>query len=249
MRHLLFAAAALLSTGLFAQDSTLHFPQRKNLIKIGLSSGFASTISVNYERVFNDEISAAMTVSWMVPRRPEGVFDLQTENIDLSSGRELTGWFFTPEVKWYLERNDVRPAPRGFYVGAYGRVSDLRLTSELSGVVTDDSGLSSTIDGHLQVDLLEYGLGVDAGYQLLMVKDRLAIDFVFFGPRWALYTLKVDAELSGDGELAEELQQALEDAIGRDVVPIDVEVSSKGSTSTTSNSLGYRFGFKIGYAF
>lgn len=241
------AFVTVLAPGLRAQD-TLQFPLRQNLIKIGLTSGFASTVSINYERVLNDEWSVAMTASYMLPRRPDGLVDLETEHIDLSSNREMTGWFITPEVKWYLEKNDVRPAPRGFYVGGYARVSNLRLTSELHGTAASTE-TNGSIDGNLKVNLLEYGLGIDAGYQLLMAHDRLALDFVFFGPRYSLYTLKVEADLAGEGDLAEDLESALEDALGRDILPLNVDVSAKGSTSTTSNSLGYRFGFKLGYAF
>ncbi|HMC96104.1 MAG TPA: hypothetical protein VKG92_00480 [Flavobacteriales bacterium] len=245
MRTLLFTCGLLAFVHLPGQDTTLTFPERKNLVKLGLSSGFVSIISLNYERVFNDRISAAMTVSWMVPRRPEGLLDLHTDNLDLSSGRELTGWYFTPEVKWYLEKNDVRPAPRGFYIGAYLRYSDTRLTSHMSGV-TDSSG---TVEGDLQVDLMEAGLGFSAGYQLLMIHDRVAIDFVFFGPRYSLYSVKVDAELNGDGQLLDDLSQALEDAIGREVMPFDIELEKSGTTRVDHGGLGYRFGFKIGYAF
>ena len=170
------------------------------LIRLGLSSGLVSTLSLNYERVFNNEVSAALTVGRMVPRRPDGLFDIHTDNIDPSSDRELQGRSFTPEVKWYLERNDVRPAPCGFYVGMYGRLSDVRLTSDLTGAASSTE-INGTVEGSLQLDLLEYGLGIDAGYQLLTLNDRLAIDFVFFGPRWSLHTLKVEVDLSGDGVL------------------------------------------------
>jgi hypothetical protein len=184
----------------------------------------------------------------MMPRRGSGLFDLQTEEITLSSNRELSGYFFTPEVKWFVETDDVRPAPRGFYIGAYARYSHMRFTAEVSasGAGTDVEG---TAYGDLQLDLNEAGLGFSAGYQLLAIKDRLVFDIIFFGPRWSLYTMKLDADLGGEGELAMDLEEALEEALGRDIMPVDVSVNKSGSTSSTSNSLGYRFGIKIGYAF
>ena len=93
------------------------------------------------------------------------------------------------------------------------------------------------------------GFGIDAGYQLLMMHDRLAVDFVFFGPRLSLYTLKVEADLHGDGELFEDLADALSDRLGREVVPVDIDLETSGSTTSNSTGLGYRLGFKIGYAF
>lgn len=245
MRLTALACCLFLLTGLHAQDAAPNFPERKNVVKLGLSSGLLSTIALSYERVLNDELSVALTTSYMLPHRSSGFLDLSTENLDLTSGSEIKGWFLTPEVKWYLEKSDVRPAPRGFYMCAYARMSDLRLDAGFSGV-TDTSG---TITGDLQVDLIEAGLGIGAGYQLLMAHDRLAIDFLFFGPRYSLYTLKVDAELQGDEGLIDDLGQALEQALGRDIVPFDIQLEKSGTTSTSSSGLGYRVGFKAGYAF
>lgn len=221
---------------------------RHNLIKVGFSSGLIETISLNYERVLNDDMSVGLTGSYMVPRRGGGLFDLQTEEISMSSNRELSGIFITPEVKWFVESNDPRTAPRGFYVGAYGRYSSMRFTAEMSasGTGTDVEG---TAYGDLEIDLIEAGLGLSAGYQLLAVKDRLVFDIIFFGPRFSIYTLKIDAEFNGDGELAEDLGQALEEALGRDIFPMDVNVENSGTTSSNTSSIGYRFGIKIGYAF
>ncbi|HRH69459.1 MAG TPA: DUF3575 domain-containing protein [Flavobacteriales bacterium] len=248
MRYLILACCLLAAFVTKAQDTAGVLSQRLNLVKLGLSSGFASTISLNYERVLNQDISVAMTVSYMLPRRNGGLLDLQTDEIDMSSNRKLSGVFFTPEVKWFLEKSDTRDAPRGFYMGAYGRYSNMRLTAEMSasGEGTDVSG---TAYGNLQVDLIEAGLGIDAGYQILALNERLVFDFVFFGPRWSYYTLKVDAEFNGEGELAEDLEQALEDALGRDIVPLNVDVAKSGSSTSGVSSMGYRAGLKIGYAF
>lgn len=237
-----------LATASHAQEAAPAFAERKHLVKIGFTSGFIQTISLNYERVLNPDLSVALTGSYMVPRQGSGLFDLQTEEITMSSNRELSGIFITPEVKWFVETNDVRPAPRGFYVGAYARYSSMRFTAEMSasGAGTDVEG---TAYGDLQVDLMELGLGFDAGYQLLAIKDRLVFDIIFFGPRFSYYGLNVDAEFNGEGELAEDLGQALEDALGRDIFPMDLSINKTGTTSNTSSGLGYRFGIKIGYAF
>ena len=101
----------------------------------------------------------------------------------------------------------------------------------------------------LEMDLQELGFGLNAGYQLLMCKDRIALDFVFFGPRISFYTLKLEADLQGDGTLVEDLEEAIEDALGRDITPVDIDLETSGSTSTNWSGLGYRLGFKIGYAF
>ncbi|MEX1132466.1 MAG: hypothetical protein WEC15_04505 [Flavobacteriales bacterium] len=55
--------------------------------------------------------------------------------------------------------------------------------------------------------------------------------------------------LQGDGELYSDLAQAIEDKLGRDVNDLDIDLSTTGSTTIDRNSLGYRYGIKLGYAF
>src|SRR5436190_21696963 len=107
MRTLLFTCGLLAFVHLPGQDTTLTFPERKNLVRLGLSSGFVSIISLNYERVFNDRIRADMTVRRMVPRIPEGLLELHTVNLDLLSVRVLNGWYVNLYVKCYLVKNVV----------------------------------------------------------------------------------------------------------------------------------------------
>ncbi|MEZ4738299.1 MAG: hypothetical protein R2818_02840 [Flavobacteriales bacterium] len=247
--HSLLLVLMLPATGtLQAQADSVGFIPRKNLIKIGITSSFARTISLDYERVLNPELSVALTVSYMTPAVPSGFFDLDAENITFSADRKLTGLYFTPEVKWFVEKSDKRPAPRGLYVGAYVRYSDTRYTADLMAEAsgTDASGSIRTF---LQIDLVEMGIGPQVGYQFLAIKDRLVFDAVFFAPRFSLYSLKVKADLQGDGKLADDLAQAIEDKLGRQVVNTSIDLSSTGSTTIDRNSLGYRYGIKIGYAF
>jgi hypothetical protein len=253
MRTNFFPAIVVLVPGvvLGQADSAgpaMGYVPRSSVVKIGGSSGLASTLALSYERLLNDEIGVSLTASYMFPLRPEGILNLETEEIVIGGDRKLSGWWLTPEVKWYLEGTDPRPAPRGFYMGAYLRFSDMWYESDISGVA-NGSDVSAEFTSHMRVDLFEIGFGIDAGYQLLMFKDRIAVDFVFFGPRYSFYTLKVDADLQGDGELSDDLEQALENFLGHDLAPVDVELESSGTTTTGSNGLGYRLGVKFGYAF
>ena len=94
----------------------------------------------------------------------------------------------------------------------------MNYTSTISGTASgSDSTVTGSFTSTLEMDLQELGFGLNAGYQLLMLNDRIALDFVFFGPRISFYTLKLDADLHGDGTLFEDLEGALEDALGRDL--------------------------------
>jgi hypothetical protein len=231
-----------------AQPDSVGFIPRKNLVKVGMTSSFANIVSLNYERVLNPQWSVAMTVSYMLPVVPSGLLDLDAEQLTFGSDRKLTGLYFTPEVKWFLEKSDKRPAPRGLYIGAYLRYSDTRYTYTIvaEGTGTDASG---RIETNFKLDLFEFGLGPSMGYQFLAIKDRLVVDAIFFAPRWVLYKLKVEADLQGEGELYSDLAQAIEDRIGRNITDLNIDLSRTGSTTIDRNSLGYRYGIKLGYAF
>lgn len=245
---LTWSGILLLSQATYAQGDSIGYIPRKNLVKIGVTSSFAKVVSLNYERVLNDDLSVALTVSYMLPVLPSGLLDLETTDIEFGADREITGYYLTPEVKWFVESSDKRPAPRGLYVGAYLRYSDTRYTSSIqaSGSGTDAGG---SFKSNVRIDLFEAGIGPSVGYQFLALKDRLVFDCIFFAPRYSYYKLKIDADLKGEGELYAELEQAIEDKLGRDIAPLDLELSTTGSTTVDRNSLGYRYGIKIGYTF
>ena len=244
----LLFACALVGHSLQAQSDSIGYVPRLNLVKVGMSSTVARTASVMYERVLNPELSVGLTLSYMMPIRPSGLLDLNTDKLVIGGDNKLTGVFITPEVKWFMETSDKRPAPRGLYLGAYLRFSDMRYTSSITATATT-ADTTGNINSDLQVDLLEYGIGPEVGYQWLALHDRLAFDVVFFAPRFSIYTLKVKAELNGDGALYDDLGQALEEALGRDIAPVDIELSKTGTTTVNNSSFGYRFGIKVGYAF
>ncbi len=246
-----FAVASLMvlsAVPLAAQpDSVGYFP-RRNLVKAGVVSSVVSIASLTYERVLDPDWSVALTVSYMVPKQPSSLLDLSSDKITVSADRKLTGIYFTPEVKWFLEKSDKRPAPRGLYLGAYLRYSDTRYTASISGTGTGDNA-GGVVSTDLRIDLLEFGAGPQLGYQFLCIKDRLAVDAVFFAPRWVLYKLKVEADLQGEGQLYDDLAQAIEDKLGHEIVNTNIALNYTGTTTIDRNSLGYRYGIKLGYAF
>ena len=246
--HLAIFVLLLHPLASMAQPDSVGYMPRKNLVKVGVTSSVVSIVSLNYERVLHPAWSVALTVSYMVPKQPSSLLDLNTDKITVSADRKLTGIYFTPEVKWFLEKSDKRPAPRGLYLGAYLRYSDTRYTASISGVGTGPNA-GGTVRTDLQIDMIELGIGPSLGYQFLCLNDRLAVDAIFFAPRWVLYKLKVKADLQGEGELYSDLAEAISDRLGRDILDTDIDLSYTGTTNIDRNSLGYRYGIKIGYAF
>jgi len=242
------ALTCVMTLSAAAQSTEIGYVPRPNLVKVGLTSSVARTLSLNYERVLNDKLSVALTMSYMFPLHPPALFTLETSNITFGSDRRLTGCYLTPEVKWFVETSDPRPAPRGLYVGAYLRLSSTTYTSSFSatGSGSDAAGSSNS---NMRRVLDELGAGPSAGYQFLALKDRLVFDCIFFAPRYCYYRLDVDADLNGNGQLYSDLAEAIEDQLGQGVLPLDVSLGRERRSTLYRHSLGYRYGIKIGYAF
>lgn len=231
-----------------ASGDSVGFMPRTHLVKLGLTSAAVRTLGLNYERVLDDRRSVGLTMAWMLPGRPAQLLDLSTEQVVIGGDRSMSGLYFTPEMKWFVERSDARPAPRGLYVGVYGRYGHTRYDASVTAMGSGE-GVAGDVTGSLRIRLDEYGVGAMLGYQFLAVGDRLAVDLLFLAPRWSFMRLGVQAELDGDGQLFEDLAQALEERLGREVTPFSVDLSTTGNTTLDRSGLGLRAGIRIGYAF
>jgi hypothetical protein len=247
-KAVLVGACLLLSGALRAGSDSVGFMPRTHLVKVGLTSALVRTVGLNYERVLDPRRSVGLTVAWMVPGRPMRLLDLATTRLAIGGDRSMSGLYITPEMKWFVERSDARPAPRGLYVGAYARYGHTRYDASVTGAIGTD-GSTGSFTGSLRIRADEYGVGAMLGYQFLAVGDRLAVDLLFLAPRWAYTRIGVDADLGGDGMLFDDLAQALEDRLGREVAPLNIELSTAGRTTLGRNGMGMRAGIRIGYAF
>lgn len=241
-------ACLLLSCALRAGSDSVGFMPRTHLVKVGLTSALVRTVGLNYERVLDPRRSVGLTVAWMVPGRPMRLLDLATTRLAIGGDRRMTGLYITPEMKWFVERSDTRPAPRGLYVGAYARYGHTRYDATVTGATQVD-GVDGSVSGALHIRMHEYGVGAMLGYQFLAVGDRLVVDLLFLAPRWAYTRLGVQAGLDGNGQLLEDLAQALEDRLGREVAPIDIDLSTSGTTRLGRSGMGMRAGIRVGYTF
>jgi hypothetical protein len=247
-KAVLVVACLFLGGALRAGTDSVGFIPRTHLVKVGLTSAMVRTVGLNYERVLDPRRTVGLTVAWMVPGRPMRLLDLATEQLAIGADRRMSGVYITPEMKWFVERSDVRPAPRGLYVGAYARYGHTRYDASVTGAI--GTGVSTgSVTGSLRIRADEYGVGAMLGYQFLAVGDRLAVDLLFLAPRWAYMRVSVDADLGGDGVLFEDLAQALEDRLGREIAPLNIELSTSGTTTLGRNGAGMRAGIRIGYAF
>lgn len=238
--------AGLLFSSLFAQqDSSITKERvRKNVIRVNLTSSVFSTIGFGYERVFKDRWSANLTISFKPKTELSSLFNFSGNGISFSGSPTISGYYITPEVRWYCDGNDVRKAPRGFYLGAYGRYSETYLKTSIN--YTDES---NDLNADFKFTFREIGLGINVGYQLLAIKERLVLDFLFAGPRVSKYTLTSEASTDLNGEFYEQLAENINDKLGFEFLDPNFTLENEKKQKVESTTLGYRYSIRIGYAF
>lgn len=230
-----------------ANDSTAK-PAKyyKNVVRYNLSGpllfGF-DYIVFGYERVINNR--QTMSMNFGQASLPK-VVDFTSGDAALTGNSNNTGYNFSLDYRFYLQKENKYKPPRGVYIGPYysynhfNRESEWKLSQ--SGGSTD-ANTTSTFSIHT--------IGAELGYQFVLGK-RITLDFVLAGPGYANY--KLNSVLTGD--LTAEQKQKVLDAVqallnekfpGMDYVLSDASIDAKGNLNTWS--LGYRYIIHVGFRF
>jgi len=222
-----------------AQDTIV--PDYKNIVKVNSAALLVSNISLLYERKLNTHwtLLAGTGYRWggSVPK-VLGLGDV----IVSSETNGITGFSFTPEVRYYFNFCECGGSPSGFYAGLYGRLTKYygSLTFNLwNGIEYYDALVTS--------NLREFGGGLQLGYQFIF-KQRWAVDIMFAGPRLSNYKLKADLESDDLEALVSAIEEGINErreAIGMD--PISIDPSSELEASFGFKNFRYAIG--IGFLF
>lgn len=247
MKNLICAFLLLcFSIPLSAQTDTLTYRrfERKNIVRANLTSSIVKAWGISYERTFSQRWSANLSLSYKPAKDLSSIFDLSGNGMSLKGSPEFGGFYITPEVRWYCDGRDVRRAPRGFYLGPYYRYGETYLKTNIHYV--DDQ---NDLNADMKFTLREHGIGVNVGYQLLAIKERLVLDFIFAGPRISSYTLVSEASSDLNGEFYEQLAENINDKLGFGFLDPDLDLDNKKKQEVRSTSLGFRYAIRIGFAF
>lgn len=237
---------------LFSQDPDIEKYLRKkegaflypNSIKINTLAIALNNISLTYERGIAPRLSVLVSGGYKYQGREPKAFVVNGSAIDAKLDK-ITGWSFTPELRYYLESIDKRQL-RGFYIGLY-----FRYTHFSSGAEFDYFPEGAPMEFYTSdVVLTEVGAGIQLGYQLQLWK-RLSIDFMFFGPRYSIYNMVYEFDKNVSQAFLDDLSDYVNDVIDRFGLDYDVELKQSGD-SRASNSFTFanmRFGIGVGFAF
>ena len=244
-------ATLLLLASMATLSSTAQLDE-KNLVKFGYAPFVTNNyLNFSYERVLTDRFSAQLTYGYGMPKTalPAQISDVEGLG---SYDFRLTGWKLTPEFRMYLKKS--KGAPKGIYIAPYGRFANSKIATTFDmSIDKDGDGVLETSPGTLELSLSEKGFGLQIGAQWL-IKDKVAIDWFWFGPRYAMQTVKLSASnatlsavdyATATTEFNAELQDA-------DIPCVDLTAQTDGKSMYIKESFGlpwFRFGFSFGYRF
>lgn len=224
----------------------------KNLVKFGYAPFVTNNyINFSYERVLTDRFSAQLTYGYGIPKTelPAQIQDVEGFG---SYAFKLTGWKLTPEFRMYLKKE--KGAPKGIYLAPYGRFSNSKISTTFDmSIDKNGDGVLETSPGTLELSLSEKGFGLQIGAQWL-IKDKVAIDWFWFGPRYAMQTVKLSASNSTltPTDYAIATSEFNAELANSDIPGVDLTAETDGKAMFIKESFGmpwFRFGFSFGYRF
>jgi hypothetical protein len=141
--------------------SSVVSAQKKNILKLDISSPIMRTANVSFERILQGRTSFVFGA-------------LYTDQSDaITNSASLNRLAITPEYRYYMGRNN---APDGIYISVFARYQNLKvneITYDTTSIYYYSSNKRSLNTG---------GLGISLGYQHIF-QDKISID-LNFGTVW-----------------------------------------------------------------
>lgn len=204
----------------------------KQVIKINLSQLALTNISLQYEYGFHKNLSAALGVSYLIPRNIPSQIYTPSSNAEGYQLPKFGGWSVTPELRFYPGKKVEHQAPHGFYLAPYFRYSKYTLNATYLDSVS--SGKSNSYD--VKASYAGFTGGLMIGSQWLIGK-HFSIDWWILGAGAGKATFNIESK-STDGSLNMSAQE--QENLKADIRNNIGELGSFGngdlSIETTSNS-------------
>lgn len=175
-----------LSLASVAQEKA-EMPEKKNAVKLNLSSLAYKNIGIQYERAFHPKLTVAAQIRFM----PKGSLPF-TSALDGASGDSLDitsikvgGWAITPELRFY-----PRHAMKGFYLAPYLRIRNISMDAPGGISYVDNNNASKKID--LSGNMFSIGGGLMIGSHFNIGKS-FSLDWFIIGVHFTSSNLKLNA--------------------------------------------------------
>jgi len=231
----------------------------KQVVKLNLSQLFLTNIALQYEYGFHKNFSAALGVSYLVPRKlPTLVYD-EPSSVDGFISPKFGGFSITPEVRFYPGKKETRQAPHGFYLAPYFRYTRYKVSGDYNDVVS--ASVTNKYKGTATYSGNSFGLMIGSQW---IIGKHFSIDWWIIGGGYGKAKLKLEA-VAVDGNLnynavqQENLKNDIKNNIGDlgrygdgnltvESTPNSASATVKGLSNISLRGLVV-FGLNLGFAF
>ncbi len=234
------------------KSSKKEMPEKKNVVKLNITSLAFKNIGVQYERALTPKIAVAAQLRFMPKGTPLFYNNLQSQlQEDGSSdvklgGAHISSFAFTPEFRFYPGK-----ALKGFYLAPYFRFRTLGFGSDITFLDSNKISRLATLDG--KITTFAGGLMIGSHFK---IGKQFSLDWFILGAHFGSNKGKIAMTVQGSNmtvadqiKLKNDLQQTFDDS----------KIFKNNTVTTTANSaevtttfgmLGLRgFGLNFGYRF
>lgn len=187
MKKLTLLALAFGFTVAAVAKDKAEMPEKKNAVKLNLTSLAYKNIGIQYERAFHPKLSVAGQIRFM----PKGSLPF-TNSLDAAAGDSLdlssikVGSFaFTPELRFYPKH-----VMRGFYLAPYLRIRNISMDAPGGISYTDANNMSKKVD--LSGSMFSIGGGLMIGSHFNIGKS-FSLDWFILGLHFTSSNLKLNS--------------------------------------------------------
>lgn len=229
----------------------------KQVIKLNLTQLALTNISMQYEFAFHKNFSAALGVSYLIPRSIPSQFFTPSSNGEGYQLPKFGGYSITPEIRIYPGKKVKHQAPHGFYLAPYLRYSKYSVKSSYVDI-DSSSGKHNTYN--VKASYSGFTGGLMIGSQWIIGK-HFSIDWWILGGGYGKAKFKINAEsVDGSLNMSPQEQQNLKNDIRTNIGELGSFGSGEVTVETTSNSATATvkglpmtslrgFGLVLGFAF
>ena len=174
---------------------SLTLSAQRNIIKLGLPQLAYKSINVGYEHSLNKSLSLNLTANFQLPNSFESgpvgnlftTIDEEAANLTFLPGRELKGYDFIPELRFYLKggKNKESHAPTGFFVSVLAKYSkyssvfpfhlrygeDKEFTYEEETYSVTGQTVEVDVDSDFEAEAFSAGIGLGGQWMLNKAKS------------------------------------------------------------------------------
>lgn len=217
-----------------------------NIIKLNLSSLAARNIAPQYERVFNNKMSAALQIRWMPTGNmpmPGIVKNVASDSLQMNQ-INLQTICITPELRYY-----PMGIMKGYYIAPYYRYRYCSVAYPIH-YINSNTNMAEKLD--ISGAVISWGGGVMFGYQMNLYKNW-SLDLFILGVQFMRNNIdmvgKTTYELSDANR--QDIYDKIKDAQSDRILKYNFEAHKKGVDIYSDNTtIGLRgLGLNLSYHF